>query len=194
MGQYFMVGLKKKNGKKWQIYRPHGFKLMEHSYIGNDVCNAICKLLYKKPAYVMWCGDYWEPGEMKLPSYSSDPVKPTKEEFWADKVKEKEVSDDTFEIRGKYLINLDSKEYIDMSEYIESASVGQFTDDGWAVHPLPLLTANSNGQGGGDYYEEYPNADLCGTWADCLIVIDDKPPKGFTNRQDIFFAEMCHVG
>lgn len=38
-------------------------------------------------------------------------------------------------------------------------------NNGWTVHPLPLLTAEGNGRGGGDYHEQNPDIELVGTWA-----------------------------
>ena len=197
MGQYYITAVKKQGNVRWKKFcNDGGVKLMEHSYIGNDFCNAICAMLYKTPSYVVWCGDYYdsESEDCKhTPSYSSDKKGYNKKNIWGRNARDTHVSDETFQVKGKYLINLDTKEYIDFTEYCEAASIGQFDNDGWAVHPLPLLTANSNGQGGGDYYHEYPNYDMCGMWSDCLLVIDDTVPDGFTKRSDIFFAEMCHA-
>ena len=46
-------------------------------------------------------------------------------------------------------------------------------DYGRVIHPLPLLTANSNGRGGGDYH--YENKYI-GTWyADVIGATDELP-------------------
>ena len=67
----------------------------------------------------------------------------------------------------KYVINLRTKEYIEIPEYDESK---------WTVHPLPLLLAESNGRGGGDY--SGINMELIGTWAWDEIEITSKSPRG----------------
>jgi hypothetical protein len=41
--------------------------------------------------------------------------------------------------------------------------------DGWRIHPLPLLTCEGNGRGGGDYRGE---SDLVGRWSRDLISVE----------------------
>lgn len=55
------------------------------------------------------------------------------------------------------------------------------TSGGYRVHPLPLLIAEGNGRGGGDYdSQKYPDLDKVGIWARNLIrVSDEKPAKGY---------------
>ena len=49
-------------------------------------------------------------------------------------------------------------------------------DTYWAIHPLPLLTAISNGRGGGDYRGDF---DKVGEWWGDLIEISNEPPKNY---------------
>jgi hypothetical protein len=42
------------------------------------------------------------------------------------------------------------------------------------LHPLPLLTAEGNGRGGGDY--DGPNMDMVGTWARDVISMENEAP------------------
>jgi hypothetical protein len=70
-----------------------------------------------------------------------------------------------------YLINWDKKLYVD-KRLIDEA-------DGFRLHPLPLLTAEGNGRGGGDFDGEDPNH-LVGSWArDHLSVSDHVAHDGF---------------
>jgi hypothetical protein len=45
-----------------------------------------------------------------------------------------------------------------------------------AYHPLPLLTAEGNGRGGGDYRGESP---LIGSWARDVISVETEAPTDF---------------
>ena len=44
-------------------------------------------------------------------------------------------------------------------------------------HPLPLLLAEGNGRGGGDYYGS--NEDKIGIWARDVISVEDEKPEGY---------------
>jgi len=44
------------------------------------------------------------------------------------------------------------------------------------IHPLPLLTAEGNGLGGGDYQG---NSKLVGSWARDIISVEYTAPDGF---------------
>jgi len=48
----------------------------------------------------------------------------------------------------------------------------------YKIHPLPLLTCEGNGQGGGDFYGE-DNKKLIGKWARNRISIESTKPKGY---------------
>jgi hypothetical protein len=43
-------------------------------------------------------------------------------------------------------------------------------------HPLPLLTCEGNGRGGGDYRGDSP---LIGSWARDIISVEEVKPEGF---------------
>lgn len=68
----------------------------------------------------------------------------------------------------KYLINHSKMEFVNKSKVPNN--------DGWVIHPLPLLTCEGNGQGGGDYRGESP---LIGSWARDVISVDCVKPKGY---------------
>ncbi len=67
----------------------------------------------------------------------------------------------------RYLVNHHKMEFVDKDKIREN--------DGYKVHPLPLLTAASNGEGGGDYDGE-SGAQYVGSWCgDCIAVAHDHP-------------------
>jgi hypothetical protein len=49
--------------------------------------------------------------------------------------------------------------------------------DGWQIHPLPLLTCEGNGRGGGDYGGNDQN--LVGLWARNTISVSNDIPDGY---------------
>ena len=95
--------------------------------------------------------------------------------IWGDKVKAIGVSSSGFSLDNKFLINHDTKEYIDLNEY----KVASVDKDGWTIHPLPLLTAVGNDRGGGDFHEGNTGYENVGIWAWHLISFADNPPKAF---------------
>jgi len=67
--------------------------------------------------------------------------------------------------KSNYLVNHTLRFYIDMSNHK-------------GIHPLPLLVAEGNGRGGGDYSGK--NQELCGTWARHSISMENDIPVGYT--------------
>ena len=148
--------------------------LWQNLWKKNPFVNAFCEYLYNKPSRVIWCGDYGdEPEDFCFYNCSAFYV-PSYRAIWGDKVKAIGVSSSTFSLDNKFLVNYDTKEYIDLNEY-KAASV-----DKHGIHPLPLLTAVGNDRGGGDFHEGNTGYENVGIWAWHLISIDDKPPKDFS--------------
>lgn len=187
MGQYFRQVLRRSdttqlfdgqcNGKDW-----NGLKLMEHSWIGNDFMNAMSQELHNNPARVIWCGDYAdEPDDF---ANVGDWI--SYRDIWnapEDKIN-KMPANVQFDYSHKFLVNHDKKVYVDFDLYISKCK----DKDGWNVHPLSLLTAIGNGRGGGDYYDEYPDAYMVGTWAGDLLEVTDKIPFNY-GLEDVRFIE-----
>jgi hypothetical protein len=69
----------------------------------------------------------------------------------------------------RFIINHSKKTFVDKHKGIKD-------NNGWAIHPLPLLTCEGNGRGGGDYRGESP---LIGSWARDVISVSDTKPKDF---------------
>lgn len=151
MGQYFNAFGRRENGTTFNLCGEWS-KLMEHAYWDNPLCNAVAEELYKSPTELWWVGDYAYESEVYKDCYESG--------------NEVEFLDCTeFCLDGKYLINLTKKQFLDCSKFAAMSS----SDDDWMLHPLPLLTAQGNGRGGGDYYGI--NSDKVGIWAGDLLTV-----------------------
>lgn len=170
MGQYYVAV----NVDNMEHVNPHhydnGAKLMEHSYIGNNFVEAVEFLLIddgeKKARWsgnrISWAGDY----APKLQGEEENLYMSVKGDGLQMLIEA--IPEDY-----KYLINLDKKEYIDKSKCPNMSS-------DWAdfkVHPLPLLTAEGNGMGGGDYRGDNNYA---GSWARNRIALVKQVPEGYT--------------
>ena len=157
-------------------------KLMGHSWWNNDMVAAICQKIYKHPMRVAWMGDYGNMGVMPN-GLSIDLVDKLYTLCWGDYATYAPLSRKDglcFLNNGKYLINHTAKTYVDCTEYYYD----NCDKDGWLIHPLPLLTAIGNGQGGGDYGGV--NADDVGLWAWDEISIEDEPRYEYLKQSFIF--------
>lgn len=172
MGQYYRaIFLKDKENEnsKEQIekaYKPHNFdngaKLMESSWIGNNFDNFVETQLIGKPTRVVWEGDYAddEPDGSNLYGMSDDYVT-TEGNNYTEGM-----------LEGAYVVNHDKKEFYERPKYDEEK---------WTVNPLPILTCEGNGRGGGDY-TDYENP-LIGVWArDKIEIVFERPE----NYKEIF--------
>ena len=172
MGQYYRgVILKKENKKTVKAFvrsydYNNGAKLMEHSWCGNKYVNALEILILANPQRVVWAGGY------------ADEDKGYKSNLFGrcdDKKKVNPPNTDEV-ISAKYVVNHTKKVFVDKSK---------ISRDNWnmRIHPLPLLTVEGNGRGGGDYHfdEEKPTESekMIGAWARDLISIEYEKPKGF---------------
>lgn len=76
----------------------------------------------------------------------------------------------------RYLINETDKTFVDKNKVPGGRSAGW---EDWRIHPLPLLTCQGNGRGGGDFRgEDFYN--VIGSWARKVVTVADKKPKGYT--------------
>jgi len=162
MGQYYRPVILKhswRNNKKpvaasllCYDYGWMGAKLMEHSYVGNNLVGDMVALLgtkFKGHPFV-WVGDYadgkkvcgknadiyTEANHFIYNHYEGDDDSKSAayKSLWKTK--------DWYRRDFKYLVNYDRKEYCRIPEP---------DPDNYVVHPLPLLTCSGNGRGGGDY-------------------------------------------
>ena len=166
MGQYYkcvILAEKPEQGEKEYIRThvdPHvfqeGAKLVEHSYCNTGFMRAVEGLLCDGGAFyksrIVWAGDY------------ADPEPGSAENLYHS------ISEENIGFTGpcclydnEFIVNHTKKEYV--------VKAGQ-------IHPLPLLTAEGNGRGGGDYHGA--DEDLIGTWARDVISVEMQAPQQYT--------------
>ena len=194
MGQYYRPCVLKKNWKqaknvvKATLYSwdfGNGLKLMEHSWIGNGLVRRMEYLLanqFKGYPFV-WSGDYADAvvtkkGNHKIYNESDDFIYkyPNSDSEKSALYKELINAIPKFNIPYyRYLVNYSKKEYCVMPKH---------NDGKWIVNPLPILTCDGNGRGGGDYWKEDES------WAFDRIGLtnDDNEVVGF-KEIDGFFEE-----
>jgi hypothetical protein len=170
MGQYY----KPVNIDKKEFVYSHkfdsGLKLMEHSWIGNNFVAVIENLIKQGGAWyknhIVWAGDYAE----KEPGTDKNIYHWENTEIIGLDERNKNL---------RYLKNLDTKEYINLTK-VPVSDTWTNPDTGkkhqYRIHPLPLLTCEGNGQGGGDFRGEDKN-NLVGKWARNRVVIQSHKPK-----------------
>lgn len=169
MGQYYkpiILGENKRTVKAFVYSHSYnnGLKLMEHSWLKNEFVRAFETLILNNPKPIVWCGDYAEPEKgLKKNAYSRCTDK-------------HEVKPDVPKKTGNFIVNHTKKTFVDKRKSPKDKG-------GWQIHPLPLLTCEGNGQGGGDFGGQDPQK-LVGTWARDVISIETKAPKDF---KEIFF-------
>ena len=171
MGQYYIAvilgpgGEKKEFVRMWiESYAYHtGSKLMEHSYIGNSLVSAIEYMLSPKGPFwksrLVWAGDYAdeEPDSDKnLYHICMDGEEKEKRMFVENGVGEE----------YKYLVNHTKK------QFVVKGRPGRLV-----IHHLPLLTAEGNGRGGGDFRGK--DEGYVGAWARDVISVECEPPADY---------------
>lgn len=168
MGQYYkpvFLEEDKKTVKKY--FHAHkygeGLKIMEHSFVENKFVGAVESCLLNNPTHIVWAGDYAE----KCEGIGSNVYDRCTEDL---ECKPKETPAKV--VRERYVVNHTKKEFIDKNRVLKDT-------DGYKIHPLPLMTCEGNGQGGGDFFGEDPKG-LVGSWARDLISIEGQKPEGFT--------------
>jgi len=172
MGQYYYAVILDTQGNivLWMNGFPYGsgVKLMEHSYIDNSFVNTFEFSLSPEGALyksrVVWAGDYAdnEPGqEINLHQRCNDDqtklIAPAK----------KDAS------KYRYLVNHTKREYVDKTKT-------------GSIHPLPIMTVEGNGRGGGDL-DDAPS--FVGSWARDVISVEEAVPD-VENFQELLF----HLG
>ena len=166
MGQYYKPTLKPKGGRVWKCFNPwdfnNGVKLMEHSYIGNAVTNYVKNLILRTPMRLVWAGDYADDEKGKDANLYFL--------FEAKEPKDKSVPQESIESM-RYLVNHKKKLYVDYSKVEKD-------EYGYRIDPMPLLCAEGNGRGGGDYQGSAMS--LIGSWARDLISVESEIPNGYT--------------
>lgn len=173
MGQYYLAV----NEAKKEYLLPHdydnGLKLMEHSYLGNSFVLAVESLMGPGGRWegdvVRWEGDYNDAPAGSVPAEGEEEA----ENLY-------HIARDTFtkvtppaklEDSRRYVLNATRSLFIDTSKV---------QPDKWdfRIHPMPLMLADANGRGGGDY-NTGTSMDLVGSWAGDLVYTSDDVPAGY---------------
>lgn len=138
----------------------NGLKLTEHAYMDNNFVQTFEFGLspdgYHHKSRVVWAGDYADPEECGETLHSQcmeySLIRPAIKSTY----------------QYKFLVNHTKKLYVDKSRVPRV--------DGLQLHPLPLLTVEGNGRGGGDYHSSSP---LIGSWARDVISVERQRPIDF---------------
>jgi hypothetical protein len=164
----------------------NGLKLMEHSWVGNKFVDAIVRDLVSRPRRLVWAGDYADPepgvlvnGDLAtLYHYVYETVHLAPYQI--------KPADHDRVYPARYLVNHDLKVFVDMKNLPEDR-------EGWQIHPLPLLTAEGNGRGGGDFggHGGRHSKDAVGSWARHEIsVLPASSWKRFESLKRMGYAEV----
>jgi hypothetical protein len=176
MGQYYNGVILSENKKTVKAYiDPHSFnsgsKLTEHSYIGDRAVAAFEHLIFRNPQIVVWAGDYAE----KCEGYA------TNIHFRCNRALEVNPNPFFTVKQVRFVVNHTKGVYVDKDKIKDD-------NNGWRISPLPILTCEGNGRGGGDFWinpeKEQGNVALIGSWARDMISTEDEPPKDY---QEIIF-------
>ena len=170
MGQYYKPIILKDNKSKKTIEKwayshdyDNGLKLMEHSYIDNNFVNVVENELKETPQRLVWAGDY------------ADECSGRKSNLYdrTHRNEGKKILNDNQEFNHevyRYIVNHSKKQFVDKTK------IKEIPDWGAKINPLPLLTCEGNGRGGGDFRGENK---YVGSWARDVISIEMKQPKDF---------------
>lgn len=219
MGQYYRGVILSKNTKKSEkiivkqsfccYAHDNGAKLMEHSYVDNwyvkEYERALAEEFYGYP--LVWSGDYADSHfdtdvyskalafidkatrkNAKALGYRKNKNGRWGDEFIRDGITASEKSlaiatpYEELTTTYEYIINFTKKMFV---------RIPKKTVRGLLIHPLPLLCADGNGRGGGDY--EGTNMELIGSWAFDRIGVANELPKNIKTELVVEFKE-CYEG
>lgn len=152
----------------------NGSKLMEHSYYRNHLIGGVLvNILKVGGARVVWCGDYAD-DEKKNIGNLYELVREREDIVCIAPTMGKDAEyDANYELLNQYnyIVNHDKK----LALRLHRPDKGE----DWCIHPLPILTAEGNGRGGGDFRTEDIHVDnLVGSWARDYFTIEKELPMG----------------
>jgi len=172
MGQYYKPISMEKNQYVYSHEYDNGLKLMEHSWIGNTFVGVVEDLIAEGGAWygdrIVWGGDY------------ADEESGTDQNLYCMCERDEDkITPAVTKNKYRYVLNLDTKEYVDTKKVPMSDVYVDEKGKEWpfAIHPLPILTCEGNGRGGGDFHKEDP---LVGAWARNRVSVSKTKPKGYT--------------
>lgn len=167
MGQYYKPVLRSNEKSKTANSCDFGCgaKLMEHSYVGNPLVESVmCEIDENSSkgnlTRVVWAGNY------------ANEEMTSKNNLYTISAKYKKINPSQNNCVKRYIVNVDRMEYVDLSKCKRDKY-------DYIIHPLPLLTAEGCGRGGGDYdMDNGKGKEFVGTWARCCLKLTDTQPKG----------------
>ncbi len=181
MGQYYLaVNILTGEHLAPHAYGNNGVKLMEHSYVNNDFVCAVKQMLMTghdwAGARIVWAGDY---GDLKFSDFSkdrklarfADELSGSDANIYCEVPANKELSSvkPIKDPETLVLVNHTKKQFLLYSKVV--------SNDSWQIDPLPLLTSDGNGRGGGDYSGSF--IVFVGTWAGDSIEIMAAAPAEY---------------
>lgn len=203
MGQYYHPTMIDEEGNITWIYTHDyhcGLKLMEHSFIGNSVMNAVFGQIKDHPLRIAWMGDYSDeeqddPYEQKLPRAEFMHVY---DAVYGNGNDKRRIQPDpiAYDLTSKdwYLVNHTQRVYLSLDAYAarnkwkdcwKNWETGDIEEFDMCVNPLSLLTACGNDRGCGDYHADLPDYNKVGSWAFDLI--------GLTQKKPVVFQEVMYT-
>lgn len=217
MGQYYapvVIDQRENPTVMWwflaHIYG-NGLKLMEHSYVGNELVRAVETFLRMDGGMrLVWAGDYADPescgenlyqltGSGEEDGYGRcvairaglEPLYPGYEPTLTEITEKCKVLDIPLaeDEDCRYVINLDTGCYVDTA-----LAPRPYEDFDAKLHPLPILTCEGNGRGGGDYHGE---TSVVGSWARRRVTVSGRVPQGYSEvdfAAALGIAELSRVG
>jgi hypothetical protein len=144
---------------------------MEHSWLRNHFVLAVCTLIAEGGAWfgdrIVWAGDYADP-ESGKPNENDNLYH----------ICDTEIRPEVPKKGFKYVINMDTKEFVDTTKVPISDIWKDDKGKEWPyiIHPLPILTCEGNGRGGGDLHKE---SKLVGKWARARVSVTNKVPADY---------------
>lgn len=178
MGQYYKPVSVDKMEHVYSHEYDNGLKLMEHSWIGNNFVAVVERLIAKGGRWygdrIVWAGDYAD----EEPDHSEGENLYSLSEN--NKIKPKPVKNNG-NPEFRFIVNMDKKQFVDL-EKVPVSNVWTDPDTKkeykYFIHPLPLLTCEGNGRGGGDFRGDEKK--LVGVWArDRITVQNELPEDGY---------------
>ena len=151
----------------------NGIKLMEHSWRKNKFVQAFETLIADNPQRVVWAGDYADNEPNRKQVYEGEEHEVNLYYLCEDDTK---VLPKARRKEYRYIINHTKNTFVDKRKGMKDA-------DGWQIHPLPLLTCEGNGRGGGDFIG---TSSLIGIWARDVISVSDTKPESTLYKELIF--------
>ena len=165
MGQYYYPIMLKTRNTIGSWARPAWEKITQHCDVGNEFVGMILRKLYKNPTRLVWAGDYADVEKGK---------KLNLHELCAKKQDLCMKPSVGFHKSIKFALNHSKKQVVNLNGCPADSK-------GVKINPLPILCAEGNGRGGGDYSGFA--MDFVGYWARNIIEtvkVKKDIPTGYT--------------